>query len=154
MSKALTYFPAVVEHAQYVYDSSLYISMDAKVKRQLTSETSRFEIGTVLEICTAFGGPASHSVILARKLGIPAVVGLGNGVLSLQHGQSIILDGEHGKIYIDPDAELVNQYLIKAGMLQEAKTKLAWNERASRWKIRLSLLAGQKAHSHFLRIFN
>src|SRR6266508_6868350 len=35
----------------------------------------------------------------------------------------IILDGESGKVFIDPDKKLVNQYLIKAETLQEAKTK-------------------------------
>jgi phosphoenolpyruvate-protein phosphotransferase/dihydroxyacetone kinase phosphotransfer subunit len=87
------------------------------------AETSRFEADTVLGICTAFGGPTSHSAILARELGIPAVVGLGDGILTLQDGQRIILDGEGGKVFIDPNEELVNQYLIKAETLQEAKNK-------------------------------
>ena len=87
------------------------------------AETSRFEPGTVLGICTAFGGPTSHSVILARELGIPAVVGLGNRILSLHDGQRIILDGEQGKVFVDPIAELVNEYSKKAEALQEAKNK-------------------------------
>ena len=87
------------------------------------AETSRFAPGTVLGLCTAFGGPTSHSAILARELGIPAVVGLGDRILALHEGQHIILDGESGTIFIDPDPELVNQYLIKAETLQAAKNK-------------------------------
>jgi len=87
------------------------------------AETSRFAPGTVLGLCTAFGGPTSHSAILARELGIPAVVGLGDQILALREGQHIILDGESGTIFIDPDPELVNQYLIKAETLQAAKNK-------------------------------
>jgi phosphoenolpyruvate-protein phosphotransferase/dihydroxyacetone kinase phosphotransfer subunit len=87
------------------------------------AETSRFAPGTVLGLCTAFGGPTSHSAILARELGIPAVVGLGDRILALHEGQHIILDGESGTIFIDPDLELVNQYLIKAETLQAAKNK-------------------------------
>ncbi len=87
------------------------------------AETSRFAPGTVLGLCTAFGGPTSHSAILARELGIPAVVGLGDRILALHEGQHIILDGESGTVFIDPDPELVNQYLIKAETLQAAKNK-------------------------------
>jgi len=87
------------------------------------AETSRFAPGTVLGLCTAFGGPTSHSAILARELGIPAVVGLGDQILALHEGQHIILDGESGTIFIDPDPELVNQYLIRAETLQAAKNK-------------------------------
>jgi phosphocarrier protein FPr len=87
------------------------------------AETSHFEPSTVLGICTAFGGPTSHTAILARELGIPAVVGLGEKILTLQDGQHIILDGEHGQVFVTPDAELIDQYLRKADTIQEAKKK-------------------------------
>ena len=69
------------------------------------AETSHFEPATVLGICTAAGGPTSHTAILARELDIPAVVGLGNGVLALRDGQQIILDGESGKVFVDPESK-------------------------------------------------
>ena len=87
------------------------------------AETSHFEPGTVLGICTAFGGPTSHTAILARELGIPAVVGLGEKILTLQDGGQIILDGEHGQVFVMPDLELIDQYSRKANTIQEAKNK-------------------------------
>jgi phosphocarrier protein FPr len=87
------------------------------------AETSHFEPGIVLGICTAFGGPTSHTAILARELGIPAVVGLGEKILALQDGQQIILDGEYGQVFVTPDAELIDQYSRKADTVQEAKKK-------------------------------
>jgi len=87
------------------------------------AETSHFDPATVLGICTALGGPTSHSAILARSLGIPAVVGLGDDILALKDGLPLILDGESGKIFIDPQPEIVNQYSLKADALQKAKDK-------------------------------
>jgi multiphosphoryl transfer protein len=87
------------------------------------AETSHLEPDTVLGICTAFGGPTSHTAILARELGIPAVVGLGEKILTLQDGGQIILDGEHGQVFVKPDPELIDQYSRKAEALQGAKNK-------------------------------
>jgi phosphocarrier protein FPr len=55
-------------------------------------------------ICTELGGPNSHMAILARALGIPAVVGLGEGTLAnIEDGELIIVDPQASSIYIDPD---------------------------------------------------
>eukprot|EP00119_Amphimedon_queenslandica_P003791 XP_003390887.1 PREDICTED: uncharacterized protein LOC100635841 [Amphimedon queenslandica] len=55
---------------------------------------------------TGFGGPNSHTAILARSLDIPAVVGLQRygGAEFLQPGEEVIIDGREGSIVIDPDA--------------------------------------------------
>jgi len=116
-----------INHAKFVMDKpGILIAADLT-----PAETSHFEPATVLGICTAAGGPTSHTAILARELDIPAVVGLGNGVLALRDGQQIILDGESGKVFVDPESELVNQYSIKAEALQQTKNK-ARLERAAR----------------------
>src|SRR5581483_4253885 len=58
----------------------------------------------VLGFCTAVGGPNAHTAILARALGLPAVVGAGPGVLELAPGSQAVLDGGGGTLLIDPDA--------------------------------------------------
>ena len=61
-------------------------------------------------IATAAGSPTSHSAILARSLGIPAAVGLGEAVLSVPESAALLLDGDGGLVFLDPDQELVADY--------------------------------------------
>ena len=68
------------------------------------SQTTSFEAGRVLGICTAAGGPTSHAAILARALGLPSVVGAGPDVLGWPDGTPLVLDGEAGTVLRDPDA--------------------------------------------------
>lgn len=56
-------------------------------------------------IATAGGAPTSHGAILARSLGVPAVVGLGPAVLELADGTPALLDGTAGFVLPDPDAQ-------------------------------------------------
>ncbi|MFL5841171.1 MAG: phosphoenolpyruvate--protein phosphotransferase [Thermoleophilaceae bacterium] len=53
-------------------------------------------------LVTAHGGATSHAAILARALGIPSVVGLGDAVLAVADGTMLVLDGEAGTVEIDP----------------------------------------------------
>lgn len=66
------------------------------------SDTAGFDPDTILGICTARGGPTSHTAILARSLGIPAIVGAGDAVLDVPEGTLCILDGESGSFYLKP----------------------------------------------------
>lgn len=59
---------------------------------------------------TCGGGVTSHSVILAKELGIPAVVGVTMDIDRLVDGQAAIVDGDRGVIYIDPDAQCITKY--------------------------------------------
>jgi phosphocarrier protein FPr len=71
------------------------------------SETAHLNPHKVLGICTIAGGATSHSGILARSLGIPAVVGVDVELLSLEDGTLIALDGDTGQVWVQPeDAEL------------------------------------------------
>ena len=66
------------------------------------SDTAQLDATKVLGICTALGGATSHSAILARALGIPAVVGVGPDVLRLEDGTPLALDGESGQVWVEP----------------------------------------------------
>jgi len=59
---------------------------------------------------TSLGGPISHTAILARSIGIPAVVGLHNTVHYIQHGDLIAIDGHTGTIVVNPDKPLLKEF--------------------------------------------
>jgi phosphoenolpyruvate-protein phosphotransferase/dihydroxyacetone kinase phosphotransfer subunit len=81
------------------------------VARDLSpAETIGLDPDQVRGIATAFGGPTSHGAILARALGIPAVVGLGSGVLEIREGTPLALDGEAGLLVPEPSPELIAEY--------------------------------------------
>jgi len=59
---------------------------------------------------TEYGGPTSHTAILARSLGIPAIVGLRDARRLLRDGELVIVDGEAGHVLADPDAQALAFY--------------------------------------------
>jgi phosphocarrier protein FPr len=69
------------------------------------SDTAALDPNRVLGFCTAIGGTNSHSAILARALGLPAIVGAGAGVLALKNGTQAILNGNTGTLTLEPDPE-------------------------------------------------
>ncbi|BAU74871.1 phosphoenolpyruvate--protein phosphotransferase [Metapseudomonas furukawaii] len=68
------------------------------------SDVARLDRDRVAGILTARGGATSHSAIVARALGIPALVGAGAGVLLLAPRTSLLLDGQRGRLVVAPDA--------------------------------------------------
>jgi phosphoenolpyruvate-protein phosphotransferase/dihydroxyacetone kinase phosphotransfer subunit len=69
---------------------------------------------TVTGIVLAYGSPTAHSAILARSRGIPAVVGAGTDVLAIPDGTAIALDGDTGRLVIDPDSDTVVEFKTRA----------------------------------------
>ncbi len=74
------------------------------------SDTAQLDKRLILGFCTAIGGTTSHTAILARGLGLPAVVGLGEEALSIPEGAPLILDGEEGVVIVNPDEETMAAY--------------------------------------------
>jgi phosphotransferase system enzyme I (PtsI) len=68
--------------------------------------TAGLDPDRVLAIVTERGGPTSHTAVLAKSLGIPAVVAC-PGVASLRTGQRVMVDGASGEVIADPDSETV-----------------------------------------------
>ena len=78
------------------------------------SDTASLDPKHTLGFCTVAGGLTSHSAILARTLGIPAIVALGdNLVKSVPAGTMLVLDGQTGTLLIDPPPAVVESYRQK-----------------------------------------
>jgi phosphoenolpyruvate-protein phosphotransferase len=68
------------------------------------SQTASLDTTKVAAICTAEGGATSHTAILAKALGIPAVVGLGSAILQVPDGTLLLVDGTAGTALIGAEA--------------------------------------------------
>ena len=94
------------------------------VARDLTpSDTAQMNKAMVLGFCTATGGLTSHTAIIARILGIPAVVGIGDDLLQIQPGTALIVNGQEGRVLTDPDAAMLQDYARQRDLLVEKQTK-------------------------------
>ncbi|WP_157218207.1 phosphoenolpyruvate--protein phosphotransferase [Flavisphingomonas formosensis] len=69
------------------------------------SDTAALDSAKVAGIATALGGPTSHSAILARTLGLPSVVAAGAELLAQAAGRLAIVDGDGGRVWLDPSEE-------------------------------------------------
>ena len=76
----------------------------------LPSQTAALDRTHVKGFATDVGGRTSHTAIVARAMGIPAVVGLGNITAEINSGDLIIIDGHHGVVIINPDEEQLAEH--------------------------------------------
>src|SRR6202030_1273765 len=74
------------------------------------SDTAMMNRERVLGIATDIGSRTSHTAIMARSLGIPAVVGLHDATERLETGQTVLLDGYNGLLILDPTPETLWHY--------------------------------------------
>ncbi len=89
------------------------------------SDTAQLNPEQVLGICTELGGATAHSAILARALGIPAVVGAGRAIWDTTDGTMIAIDGNRGRIWLEPDEQQTTALRTE---------REAWQERQRRAK--------------------
>jgi len=71
------------------------------------SQTAGLDRALVLGFATEQGSATAHTAILARALGLPAVVGIAGLVDAVEDGQAVLLDGDEGTLVIDPSPDLV-----------------------------------------------
>lgn len=89
------------------------------------SETVSLDKDKVLAFVTAHGSSNSHTAILARNMNIPAVIGVGDEFLAeIRSGQTAIVDGFTGEIWVDPDAETLARLQEKQAADAEKKKLL------------------------------
>ena len=73
---------------------------------------------------TSIGGKTSHSAIMANSLEIPAVVGCGDILSAVNHGDTLVLDALDGEVFVNPDEETIKKYEAKAKAYAEEKEAL------------------------------
>jgi phosphotransferase system enzyme I (PtsI) len=76
----------------------------------LPSQTAALDRKHVKGFATDVGGRTSHTAIVARAMGIPAVVGLGNLTSEVNSGDTVIIDGNHGVVIVNPDAQTIAEH--------------------------------------------
>ena len=77
------------------------------------SETIQLDKSKILGFITAGGSGSSHTAILARTMGIPAIVGVGDALKPEYEGRQAIADGSTGALVIDPDDDTRDRLLKK-----------------------------------------
>lgn len=81
------------------------------IAHELTpTQTAGFDKEFVKGFATDAGGRTSHTAIVARSLGIPAVVALEDITSTIRPGQNVIIDGNKGVVIVDPDFDTIKQY--------------------------------------------
>ncbi len=88
------------------------------------SETIQLDKSKILGFITAQGSGSSHTAILARTMGIPAIVGLGDSLKEEFEGREVIIDGATGLVVIDPDDETRVRLLRKRDELLKQRQLL------------------------------
>ncbi|AFZ56663.1 phosphoenolpyruvate--protein phosphotransferase [Anabaena cylindrica FACHB-243] len=87
------------------------------------SDTAKLDPAKVMGICMTSGSATSHSAIIARTLGIPAVMGVDAQLLNWENGTLIALDGEIGKAWVAPTEDKLNILIAKRQIWQQAQAK-------------------------------
>ena len=82
------------------------------------ADTSSMNLGNVVGIVLKDGGPTSHAVIVAKNLGIPCVIGVGESIKEIQNQDIVALDGASGELTINPDKKAIEE-LNKTKKLEE-----------------------------------
>ncbi|MBQ6509812.1 MAG: phosphoenolpyruvate--protein phosphotransferase [Flexilinea sp.] len=91
------------------------------ISRDLTpSDCVSIQKALIEGFCTIEGGTTSHTAILARSLGIPALVGAPDEIEEIPSETTVIIDGYEGVLIVDPDPETIEKYERK----REAKIRI------------------------------
>lgn len=89
------------------------------------SDTIQLDSKLVLGFVTREGSKTSHSSIMARSLGVPAIVGIGsNLMIDDLEGSTAIIDGNQGLVFLNPDQQLIKEYQQRLVEFNHQKTRL------------------------------
>jgi len=88
------------------------------------SETVQLDKSKILGFVTEGGSGSSHTAILARTMGIPAIIGVGKQVKAEYAGREVIIDGTKGEVIIDADESTRNLMVAKMEQLRKQREML------------------------------
>jgi len=88
------------------------------------ADTVMLKHNRVRAFVTSLGGPISHTAILARSLGIPAIVAAHSATHYIGPGEQLIVDGKRGMLIIAPDRAILNEYRRRQKKITQAKREL------------------------------
>lgn len=86
------------------------------------ADTSSMNMGNVVGIVLKDGGPTSHAVIVAKNLGIPCVIGVGESIKEIQNEDIVALDGASGELTINPDKKALEEMNKTKKLEEEIRT--------------------------------
>ncbi|MDE1153055.1 MAG: phosphoenolpyruvate--protein phosphotransferase [Micavibrio sp.] len=89
------------------------------------ADTALLDPRRFIGLGTVHGGAAGHTAIMARSLGLPAVLGLDPAALEGHQGEMLIVDGTGGRIILNPAAETLRDYEARRTAAEAARTALA-----------------------------
>jgi len=99
---------------------------DIVVADDLTpADTVLLKHNRIQAFVTNLGGPISHTAILARSLGIPAIVSVHNATRYVRAGEPLIIDGKRGVLIVNPDPGVIAAYYRLKARVAEKKRDLA-----------------------------
>ncbi|MBR2671310.1 MAG: phosphoenolpyruvate--protein phosphotransferase [Oscillospiraceae bacterium] len=81
------------------------------------SETVQLDKSKILGFVTSLGSGSSHTAILARTMGIPAIIGVGDLLKEEYAGREVIVDGGTGNLFVDPDDDTRDRLMQKRAEL-------------------------------------
>jgi phosphocarrier protein FPr len=89
------------------------------------SDTAGLDMTRIIGLAMAQGGPTSHTAILARTLGLPAIVAAGPDLMAQKSGTIAIIDGQTGRLYLSPSEADISSANAYAADLAEQRAAAA-----------------------------
>lgn len=121
--RVLAHMLGIERHCQTLSQPSILVAEDLT-----PSDTLQLDMKFVVGLAISSGGPTSHTAILARTLGLPAVVAAGSALLAAPEGQLAVIDGGLGAVYLevsqadqDAAAAVIARQLASRNALRESR---------------------------------
>lgn len=105
--------------------SSLHAGSIVIAEELTPADTALLDPARIVGFATVLGGPESHTAIMARSLGFPAVLGVVGLLEGIAHGALVIVDGTEGRIIVNPSAATLADYEQRQKALQREQRQLS-----------------------------